>query len=147
MADPGVMAWGSCRNGELGHGRARDDIPHPSSIQLMESCPVISLSCGQFHTATLVVSGGVPQLYTWGRGALGLLGHGDEEDYHLPRPVRALRSIEIRSISCGTYHMAAVSNESEVFTWGWRLDCTAGTVEESYCTLPQRVEALAHAQV
>ena len=44
------------------------------------------MSCGDFHSA-VVTSGG--ELYTWGYGRAGRLGHGSEDDVLCPARVRA----------------------------------------------------------
>jgi alpha-tubulin suppressor-like RCC1 family protein len=48
-------------------------------------------------------------LYTWGEGAGGRLGHGDEEDHKEPHQVASLRGTRIVQIACGFAHMAALS--------------------------------------
>ena len=88
------------------------------------------------------------QCCTRGRGALGTLGHGDEEDSLIPRPVRALSGIGVRSVSCGAYHTAAVGEGGDLFIWGWQqsrhlrqLDGGGAGCAEGYATSPQRVDA------
>ena len=88
------------------------------------------------------------EVHTWGRGAIGILGHGDEEDCLRPRPVKALAGVAIHSVSCGAYQTAAVTEAGALFTWGWRLDQTKdGMVVEGYATLPDQVHALDDQQV
>lgn len=43
----------------------------------LSSLPVAIISCGWRHTLAVTDSG---QVFTWGRGVNGQLGHGDEED-------------------------------------------------------------------
>ena len=45
-----------------------------------------AMSCGSSHT--VVVMDG-RELYTWGQGEDGQLGHGDAEERHRPCKVRA----------------------------------------------------------
>ena len=60
-----------------------------------------------------------------------------------PRPVRALSGVAIRSVSCGAYQTAAVSERGELWCWGWRLEeAASGNTVEGYSTLPERVYAL-----
>ena len=42
------------------------------------------------------------ELYTWGRGANGRLGHGDTDDQKSPTLVEALKDRHIKNISCGS---------------------------------------------
>ena len=144
----GLYTWGRASNGQLGHGRKqRPDVLQPTSVHTLASRPLTQLACGHFHTAAVVET----EVHTWGRGALGLLGHGDEEDSVQPRPVRALSGIAIRSVACGVYQTAAVSDRGELYQWGWRFERagpSGNSVVEGYSTLPERVfGALAEVEV
>jgi len=57
-------------------------------------------------------------VYTWGEGANGRLGHGDETDHHSPKVVQALLGKEVKMIDCGLGHSACVTLSGEVYTWG-----------------------------
>ena len=56
---------------------------------------VTRVDCGADHTAAIVTQrgdtggGGGGELYTWGRGGSGRLGHGDELDVEVPKRVAA----------------------------------------------------------
>ena len=45
----------------------------------------MSISAGGAHSACITSTG---ELYTWGKGRYGRLGHGDSEDQPKPRMVR-----------------------------------------------------------
>lgn len=57
------------------------------------------VSCGAFHMAAATAGG---QLFTWGDGFGGKLGHGDSTACALPRRVAALSSLQVtcRQPSC-----------------------------------------------
>ena len=48
---------------------------------------MVSISAGGAHSACITSSG---ELYTWGKGRYGRLGHGDSEDQPKPKMVRFL---------------------------------------------------------
>ena len=139
----GLITWGRANYGQLGHGRKqRADLPTPTTVSQLQGRPLQGVSCGHFHSAA-VVAASPAQVHTWGRGALGLLGHGDEEDCYVPRPVKALAGIAIRQVACGAYHTVAVAESYRLFSWGWRLEqARGGAIVESYSTLPEQVHAL-----
>lgn len=58
------------------------------------------------------------QVYTWGRGDDGRLGHGDQGWKYVPRLAQALAGQVICQVTCGSYHTAAVTNNGKLFTWG-----------------------------
>lgn len=51
---------------------------------------IINIACGGAHSAAISVSG---EIYTWGKGRYGRLGHGDSEDQLRPKKVKALEVI------------------------------------------------------
>eukprot|EP00033_Pygsuia_biforma_P002197 GCRY01002435.1.p1 GENE.GCRY01002435.1~~GCRY01002435.1.p1 ORF type:complete len:616 (+),score=164.16 GCRY01002435.1:108-1955(+) len=61
-------------------------------------------------------SGG--DLYIWGNGDKGMLGHGDESGCRLPKVVEALLGHDVVRVSCGGSHTAALTQSGRLFTWG-----------------------------
>ena len=43
------------------------------------------------------------ELYTWGKGRYGRLGHGDSEDQTKPKLVEALLGYRVIDVACGTF--------------------------------------------
>ncbi|XP_020589860.1 uncharacterized protein LOC110031136 isoform X2 [Phalaenopsis equestris] len=121
-----LYTWGDSAHkaGLLGHGTS---INHwfPKRISgPLEGLQVSSVSCGTWHTALITVTG---QLFTFGDGTFGALGHGDRESVFYPREVESLIGLKTSAVSCGVWHTAAVvevivtqSSESsgKLFTWG-----------------------------
>lgn len=48
-------------------------------------------------------------MYSWGVGADGRLGHGDEADSSVPRLIRALEGKSVSVIACGSEHSLAIT--------------------------------------
>jgi len=95
--NPRVLTWGRGQYGQLGHNsQPTNEVAAPTAVPQLEGRPVARLACGQFHTAAVVAgpkgSGGV---LTWGRGTLGVLGHGDEEDRLEPQAVEPLAGVDL----------------------------------------------------
>jgi len=95
--NPRVLTWGRGQYGQLGHNsQPTDEVAAPTAVPHLEGRPVARLACGQFHTAAVVAgpkgSGGV---LTWGRGTLGVLGHGDEEARLEPQTVEPLVGVDL----------------------------------------------------
>ncbi|KAK3751866.1 hypothetical protein QZH41_009679, partial [Actinostola sp. cb2023] len=57
-------------------------------------------------------------MYTWGKGTTGMLGHGEDTEELSPRVVEALLGRDIRKVACGTSHTVALSKDGSVFSWG-----------------------------
>jgi len=111
----GLFTWGHGANGRLGHGKGCEDQTTPGRVL----CPrvefgVVEIACGEHHTGVRTADG---RVLTWGRGAFGRLGHGDEADASSPREVEALRGLGVSQIACGVYHTLVVT-ECGVYIWG-----------------------------
>ncbi|XP_050889022.1 PH, RCC1 and FYVE domains-containing protein 1 isoform X1 [Lathyrus oleraceus] len=92
-----VFSMGSTAYGQLGNPNSDGKMPILVRDKLQgESAEEIS--CGTHHVAVLTSRS---ELYTWGRGANGRLGHGDIEDQKTPTLVEALKERHVKNISCG----------------------------------------------
>ncbi|KAB2606257.1 E3 ubiquitin-protein ligase HERC2-like [Pyrus ussuriensis x Pyrus communis] len=154
-----LYTWGdgTYNFGLLGHG---NEVSHwvPKRVNgPLEAVHVSSISCGPWHTAVVTSAG---QLFTFGDGTFGVLGHGDRKSVSIPREVESLKGLRTVRAACGVWHTAAVvevmvgnssaSNCSlgKLFTWGdgdkGRLGhgdkeaklvptCVAALVESNFC--------------
>ncbi|XP_010533392.1 PREDICTED: uncharacterized protein LOC104809200 isoform X1 [Tarenaya hassleriana] len=123
-----IYTWGDGTHnaGLLGHGTGVSHwIPKRISGPL-EGLQVASVTCGPWHTALITSSG---QLFTFGDGTFGVLGHGDRETVFYPREVESLSGLRTISVACGVWHTAAVVevivtqssscvSSGKLFTWG-----------------------------
>jgi alpha-tubulin suppressor-like RCC1 family protein len=157
-----LYTWGDGTHnfGLLGHG---SEVSHwiPKKVSgVMEGVHVSYISCGPWHTAVVTSAG---QLFTFGDGSFGALGHGDHRSTSIPREVENLKGQRTMTVACGVWHTAAVvevmnelsvsgssgySSSGKLFTWGDgdkgqlghgdkepRLvpECVAALVNESIC--------------
>lgn len=97
---------------------------------------VIAFACGAFHSAAVVESG---ELYTWGKGEWGMLGHRTIGDEHWPRVVDPLRHTRVVAVSCGGWHTAAITEAGEVFAFGRGEYGRLGLGDTSSRITPHRV--------
>jgi alpha-tubulin suppressor-like RCC1 family protein len=123
-----LYTWGDGTHnaGLLGHGT---DVSHwiPKRISgPLEGLQVASVTCGPWHTALITTTG---QLFTFGDGTFGVLGHGDRESVSYPREVESLSGLRTIAVACGVWHTAAVVeviatqssasvSSGKLFTWG-----------------------------
>ncbi|CAI0625536.1 unnamed protein product [Linum tenue] len=123
-----LYTWGDGTHnaGLLGHGT---DVSHwiPKRISgPLEGLQIASVTCGPWHTALITSMG---QLFTFGDGTFGVLGHGDRENIAYPREVDSLSGLRTIAVACGVWHTAAVVevivaqssssvSSGKLFTWG-----------------------------
>ncbi|XP_022143636.1 uncharacterized protein LOC111013497 [Momordica charantia] len=126
--DGELYTWGDGVHnaGLLGNGT---DVSHwmPKRISgTLEGLQVASVACGPWHTALITTMG---QLFTFGDGTFGVLGHGDKKSISYPREVESLSGLRTISVACGVWHTAAVVevimtqssasvSSGKLFTWG-----------------------------
>lgn len=105
--DGRVVTWGNPDNGKLGHGEVTADKGYKPKNYAdraevdfvngeLEGKNIVSVECGLNVTVALTSDG---EVYSWGSGTEGSLGHGDYENQNLPKKIEALSNIT--SIKCG----------------------------------------------
>ena len=66
----------------------------------------VAVNSGGKHCLALSVDG---EVYSWGEGDDGKLGHGNKTSADRPRVIEALRGKDISYIACGGAHSAAIT--------------------------------------
>ncbi|KAF6154656.1 hypothetical protein GIB67_000540, partial [Kingdonia uniflora] len=150
-----LYTWGDGTHkfGLLGHGSdASHWIPKQVCGQ-MDGLHVSFISCGPWHTAAVTSSG---QLFTFGDGTFGALGHGDRNSTSVPRKVESLKDLRTVRVACGIWHSAAVvetvdgpssdsgdsSSSGNLFTWGDGDKSRLGHGDKEPRLVPTRVASL-----
>ncbi|XP_074263712.1 PH, RCC1 and FYVE domains-containing protein 1-like [Silene latifolia] len=123
-----LYTWGDGTHnaGLLGHGTEVSHWIPKRVVGPLEGLQVASVSCGPWHTALITSTG---QLFTFGDGTFGVLGHGDRENIPYPREVESLSGLRSIAVACGVWHTAAVvevivtqsdsrASSGKLFTWG-----------------------------
>ena len=111
-----VMTWGKCRNSGVLGGGATVDEPFPVEVFSLRDTlskksetnrnGTIALMSGLHHMALLDGDGNV---HTWGKGAGGRLGHGDELEGFVPDAVVMPEGVtHVTQASLGGLHTAAI---------------------------------------
>ncbi|PUZ52867.1 hypothetical protein GQ55_5G007700 [Panicum hallii var. hallii] len=98
-----VLSMGNTVYGQLGNPRSDGKLP--CLVEDIMSEHVVQVACGSYHVAVLTNKS---EVFTWGKGANGRLGHGDIEDRKIPTLVEALRDRAVRHIACGSNFTAAI---------------------------------------
>ncbi|KAM6565264.1 hypothetical protein CsatA_024392 [Cannabis sativa] len=93
-----VFTMGGTAYGQLGNPASDGKTPCLVQDKLVGEF-VEEISCGANHVAVLTSRS---EVFTWGRGANGRLGHGDTEDRKTPTLVEALKDRHVKNISCGS---------------------------------------------
>lgn len=133
-----VFTWGRGEDGQLGLGDTSDQ-DQPTYVDALRGVGVRQIACGSGHTVVLTTDG---EVFTWGRGDDGRLGHGDNGWKYVPRPTQSLAGQVVVQVTCGSYHTAAVTGNGDLYTWGGGMYGKLGHGNEAGHSTPKRVEAL-----
>lgn len=107
-----LYGWGANSYGQLGVGH-REMVSEPIFISL-EAEYLVDIAAGGSHSIALSRSG---EMFTWGLGEGGRLGHGETNLELLPRKVRFDGDVEVESVAAGHSHSGCII-KGEIYTWG-----------------------------
>lgn len=152
-----LFTWGDgARNsGAVGHGNETGRWIPKRVCGPLDGMQVTYVSCGPCHTAAVVSAG---QLFTFGDGTFGALGHGDRTSSVYPREVQALRGQRTLRVACGAWHTVAIVEvliseasstasfdqcySGKLFTWGEGDQGQLGHGDRKARLVPQCISAL-----
>ena len=149
----GLMTVGRGEDGALGLGKEggkldKNTLQH---VTALTNIAVVNASCslGERHGHTLACTGD-GEVYSWGDGYKGKLGHNDQESRDTPTRIdpSVFGGEFVVGVACGGIHSAAVTREGSVFTWGCGSDGCLGHPEAKghrylfRCDTPRKVEML-----
>ena len=139
-----VYTWGRGDDGRLGHGDNGWKYV-PRICQSLTGQVVTQVTCGSYHTAAVTGNG---DLWTWGGGMYGKLGHGNEAGCSTPKRVEGLAGLVVAQIACGSRHTTVVTSQGALYSWGDKENGVAGHGEvEGHQYTPRLVERLAGKRV
>uniref|UniRef100_A0A672J2T1 X-linked retinitis pigmentosa GTPase regulator n=1 Tax=Salarias fasciatus TaxID=181472 RepID=A0A672J2T1_SALFA len=128
-ADGALYTFGERDSGKL--GLSTDQLPGHRVPQAVKSIqePVMQVACGGGHTVALTDE----NLYTFGLGQFGQLGHGTFIfESRLPRPVEHFKKGRVCQIMCGENHTAVITDSGLLYTFGDGRHGKLGLGEENF---------------
>ncbi|XP_022531523.2 E3 ubiquitin-protein ligase HERC2 isoform X2 [Astyanax mexicanus] len=135
-----VYSWGEAEDGKLGHGN-RSPCDRPRVIESLRGVEVVDIAAGGAHSACITASG---ELYTWGKGRYGRLGHGDSEDQLKPKLVDALQGHRVIDVACGSgdAQTLCLTDDDMVWSWGDGDYGKLGRGGSDGCKVPMKIDSL-----
>jgi alpha-tubulin suppressor-like RCC1 family protein len=110
-----VLGWCEKVDGAMGEGREK------AEMQPVATPKIIDVQCGPEHTVALAEDGNV---FTWGFGAYGRLGHTDNVDQHWPRQIEHFKPANPHTKGCtfisvgGSCAVAMTKSLGHPYFWG-----------------------------
>ncbi|CAL9112540.1 unnamed protein product [Musa acuminata var. zebrina] len=143
LVDGKFWMWGKGDGGRLGFGD-ENTVFVPTLNPNLEG--VRSIALGGIHSTSLTRSG---EVFTWGYGGFGALGHSVYHRELLPRVVKGSWEENITHLATSGAHTAAITETGKVFTWGrdqgdgrLGLGSGGGPGEAGSFSIPSKVNAL-----
>lgn len=102
--------------GGLGHP-IRKDVPTPQLVRTLvdQGIAITSIECGAYHSVALAQNG---EVWTWGNGECGQLGHGWGEHRNEPKSVELLANKTVTVIAAGHKFTMALTRSGELYGFG-----------------------------
>ncbi|ESR43037.1 hypothetical protein WN944_004548 [Citrus x changshan-huyou] len=139
-----LWIWGKGDGGRLGFGH--EDAAFVPTLNPYLDDPVRCIALGGVHSVALTSLG---QLFTWGYGGFGALGHSVYHRELFPRLVEGAWEGKIKHMATSGMHTAAITESGELYTWGrdegegrLGLGPGRGPNEAGGLSIPSKVKAL-----
>lgn len=134
-----LYSWGHGGYGQLGHSEG--DKCTPVMVIMPTPTKVCKVACGSYHSLAITVDG---ELYSWGSNNCGQLGNGPNNQ---PTPRRITGHLvsankKVVSMSCGQSFSIALTEDGELYSWGYNGNGQLGLGSSSNQQSPQRVNGL-----
>ncbi|KAG2690641.1 hypothetical protein I3760_09G197000 [Carya illinoinensis] len=110
-----TFGWGL--HGQCGQG-STDDQLRPTYVSSLSGIQVERVAAGLWHTICISAEG---RAYAFGGNQFGQLGTEGDQDESLPKLLEALslKSKHAKIVSCGARHSAVLTEDGQLFSWGW----------------------------
>ena len=131
-----LWTFGSGWNGRLGHGDEEYRLV-PKLVDGLAGVRVCQASADDAHSMAVTEGG---QVWTFGDGRHGQLGHGDKETQLVPKVVEGLAGVRVCQVSAGVFHSMAVTEGGQVWTFGHGEDGQLGHGDQEHQLVPKLVE-------
>jgi alpha-tubulin suppressor-like RCC1 family protein len=110
-----LYSFGSNYKGALGQGFGANSSDVPRLVVGLTGVRICTMSVGDQHTLALNDAGDV---YSFGYGCMGQLGHGYSGDLHTPQMIAALQEVRVANVAAASLHSYVVSTTGSVYSFG-----------------------------
>ena len=143
-----VYVWGTDVKGQLGSSNianlksSENDSEefrrnYPRILIGLKDLIIKEVCCGNEHSLAVTIEG---NLWAWGHNDVTQLGIGTTAGSYINQPERVYGISNIKQISCGYEHSAALNDSGELYTWGQGQGGILGHGDLENQPTPKKVE-------
>ncbi|KAH0620491.1 hypothetical protein JD844_021009 [Phrynosoma platyrhinos] len=132
------MQGGTKLHGQLGHGD-KASYRQPKHVEKLQGKAIHQVSCGDDFTVCITDEG---QVFAFGSDYYGCIGVNKAFGSEVlePKQLNVFLNNPVEQVSCGDNHVAVLTRNREVYTWGCGEYGRLGLDSEEDHWLPQKVE-------
>jgi len=139
-----LFTFGECGNLDGLTDLTEPEILFPTRVEALCGKKVVAVAAGFEH---IVVHTDIGEVYSWGSGSFGCLGHGSYDSEISPRLIAGLKGIQVVGMAAGSRHTAVLTDKGEIFTFGEGKGGCLGHGNEETELLPRLVEGLTASKI
>ncbi len=138
-AESVVVSWGRGEDGQLGHGDP-EEADRPKAVFALFGKAISDVHCGAEYS--VAVSAQRREVYSWGWGDFGRLGHADSADVFVPTPIASLSGRKVSAVACGDTHTLVILEGGRLVSFGRNQNGQLGNASTNDCYEPQEVRVV-----
>ncbi len=120
LSENGILfTWGGggshFNKGQCGHG-VLEDLKTPKPVKFFKGQAIRDFTCGGYHTVVTLEDSN--QVFSWGSGIYGELGHGRFGDEMFPVEMQLPQDCQIVQMACGGHHTLLLNNNGQLYSCG-----------------------------
>eukprot|EP01022_Parablepharisma_sp_SALTPOND_P019911 TRINITY_DN348_c0_g1_i1.p1 TRINITY_DN348_c0_g1~~TRINITY_DN348_c0_g1_i1.p1 ORF type:complete len:1251 (-),score=130.51 TRINITY_DN348_c0_g1_i1:17517-21269(-) len=142
-----IYSCGDSTQGALGLGSIQGNVNVPLPVIIKKhngTRKAKMVAAGRDHSMCLTTHN---EIFTWGNGIKGKLGHGNESEQKYPKEITIIHQHTPIFISAGDSHSACVTASGKLFTWGDGEYGKLGHSNTQTVLSPMRVLALSEVEI
>jgi len=134
--DKKVYALGCNNNGCFGCGDTESSL-RPRKINELDNKKIVDISAGSGpHVVVLTDEG---EVYSWGHNVYTQIGSGVSTVGYSPFLVSKFINTRVTRVACGSYHTLTLTENGEVYAWGYNSSGQIGSGSTSTQSTPRKV--------
>ena len=134
-----LLCWGYSEQYQNGYNNNQYQYPYKfwQGSSEIHFTPLAVISAGENYNCAIKYDS---TIWCWGQNNYGQIGHGSSSSYSYPTMVDLPPGISAKSISAGGYHACIISQNGDLYCWGWNSNGQLGLGNTTDSYTPTKVQ-------